>query len=371
MTSSPPPTSDLSKDPYGPLGIYAGADGLKKALLASARTTAKNAQAGMQILEQFYGESVFVYRENGVLVATVNETLGSKNLVALHADVMKDWGHRGIAATTRCAVATVLNDLWTSGAIARVFQMHLAIAKGDEMHGDISRGIVEGMVTAMQEASCVYVGGETPVLGDQVKSGTYIISGNATGRILKEEHLIDGSKLQPGDHLMLCGARGLHANWYTGARGLAKEVDGGYNAPLGDGRTFVEALLEPTVLYGGLLQVGREMGVLPSYVADITGHAARKFMRHPGEFTYRIKFWPEISALYAFIMKHARMEIKPAFRAINMGVGYAVFVRPNDVEKFIRAGQQVGVPVWDGGVVEQGERQVIIEPFGISIASVL
>ena len=51
-----------------------------------------------------------------------------------------------------------------------------------------------------------------------------------------------------------------------------------------------------------------------------------------------------------------------------MGVGFAVYVSPCDVERTLRAARETGHTAWQAGVIEkQGERKAVtIEPLGIT-----
>ena len=49
-----------------------------------------------------------------------------------------------------------------------------------------------------------------------------------------------------------------------------------------------------------------------------------------------------------------------------MGVGFAVFCRPGDGERVVRAAADLGHAAMVGGRVEDGPRRVILEPLGVT-----
>ena len=50
----------------------------------------------------------------------------------------------------------------------------------------------------------------------------------------------------------------------------------------------------------------------------------------------------------------------------NMGAGFAVYVNPSQVEMVIEAAKRCGFEAWNIGVVEEGERRVVIESLNIT-----
>ena len=87
---------------------------------------------------------------------------------------------------------------------------------------------------------------------------------------------------------------GLHANGASLARLLAARLPDGYATELGDGTSFGEALLEPSVMYVGLVDALLEEELPLSYISHITGHGLLKLMRPTRALTYRIDRLPEV-----------------------------------------------------------------------------
>ena len=68
-------------------------------------------------------------------------------------------------------------------------------------------------------------------------------------------------------------------------------------------------------------------GITPHYCANITGHGWRKLLRHPAEHRYRIHTVPEVTPVLKFIQQHAHQDDREAYSTLNMGAGFAIFVR--------------------------------------------
>ena len=99
---------------------------------------------------------------------------------------------------------------------------------------------------------------------------------------------------------------------------------------------------------------------------NATGHGWRKLLRHPGEFTYRIDAVPPVPPVLAFMQREARLDAAEAYGTLNMGAGFAFFVRPDQAAQTVAIAQQCGIDAWIAGQVEAGAKQAIIEPIGVT-----
>jgi phosphoribosylformylglycinamidine cyclo-ligase len=108
-----------------------------------------------------------------------------------------------------------------------------------------------------------------------------------------------------------------------------------------------------------------EAGVTIHYISNITGHGWRKIMRHPGSFLYRMIELPPVPLVLQFLVEKANLDIQEAYGSLNMGAGFAIFVPAADVEKTIAISEQKGIKAYKSGSVEEGKKQVVIEPLNI------
>ena len=177
-----------------------------------------------------------------------------------------------------------------------------------------------------------------------------------------------GDKLGPGDAIVLLASSGIHANGLSLARKLAERLPQGYLTEVAPGLGFGEALLAPTTLYSPVTEALWAEGVRVHYAANITGHGWRKLLRHPRELTYRIHTVPPVPPVLAFMQQQAGHDAAEAYGTLNMGAGFALFVHADDADAAVATAQACGVPAWVAGCVEEGPKQLFIEPLGVRFA---
>lgn len=345
---------------------YGALDPFKVMAARAAAETVKFLRPGWKELEWTRGESAYALQHtNGMVLAVAIEGLGTKNLVAENADlckVVKD-GHRKIA---KCNVAMAVNDLITIGALPLVYMLHPAVAQAEYLEGSNGAGLVLGTAAAMQECSTVWGPGETPELRGIIQPGTMCLSGAVVGIMESDEFLINPANISRGDEIIMLQSSGIHANGLSRAREIAQKLSRGYLAEMPSGMTFGEALLQPTTLYEKFMQECQRRRVKISYAINMTGHGWRKIMRATQPFTYRIRELPKPHEVFKFMQSVGQISNEDAYKAFNMGGGFAVIVRRSEVNEVLEAAFQAGVQAKRVGEVEDGPRQVIIEPLGLT-----
>jgi phosphoribosylformylglycinamidine cyclo-ligase len=331
---------------------------------AAAATGAHLASHGFSEVKASRGESAYVVDVGPFYIASIVECLGSKALVA---DEMRQLTGKsyydGIAQDT---IAMAINDLITVGATPLVVQAYWA-AGGSDWFGDAQRAqaLVEGWKRACDTCQVAWGGGETPALAGIVESGRIDLAASCTGLINPKERLSVGDKMGPGDAIVLLASSGIHANGLSLARKLVERLPQGYLTEVQPGLSYGEALLAPTVLYSPVTEALYKAGITPHYCANITGHGWRKLLRHPGSFTYRIHSVPPVTPVLKFIQQHAQQDDREAYSTLNMGAGFAIFVKAEDAQRTVAIAQAQGVAALVAGMVEAGAKQLLIEPLGI------
>ncbi|MDD5153019.1 MAG: AIR synthase-related protein [Candidatus Pacebacteria bacterium] len=308
------------------------------------------------------GESVYLIQTPWGYLAHVEEGLGTKNLVA---DAMyRLTGKSYYDQVAQCAVAMIVNDMITLGALPLSVAMHLAVADS-EWFNDKKRcnDLIEGWKNACNLSRCVWGGGETPTLRDIVMPGTVVLSGSAMGLIKPKNRLITAENIKQGDAIVFIGSSGIHANGLTMARKIADKLPNGYLTHLGDGRMYGEALLDATHIYVGLVEdcLSRDMSI--HYAVNITGHGWRKLMRAAQPFAYIIEQLPKQLPIFDFLQKKGPVDDTEAYGNLNMGAGFALYVSEDDVNEVIKIAASHNFNALRAGHIERSsEKRVIIEP---------
>jgi phosphoribosylformylglycinamidine cyclo-ligase len=362
----------MTKTPmdYQSAGVdYDKIDPLKIEAQRAARETSKNlARHKLTEVDASRGESAYVIDIGDCYLAAITECLGTKVLVA---DAMRAvTGKTYFDALAQDTVAMAVNDLITVGATP--VSVHAYWAAGSSNWFDDAqrtRDLVAGWQKACDISGVSWGGGETPCLGGVVHDSTIDLAASSNGLIRPKERLTLGDKLANGDMIILVESSGIHANGVSLARKLAEKLPKGYATPISDGRLYGEALLDPTVLYVPATEALFAAGVIPHYTVNVTGHGWRKLMRHPGAFTYRMNMIPPVPPVLAFIQKETGIDDVEAYGTFNMGAGFAFFVAAGDVRKALAALEQTGLKAWQAGIVEQGIKQVVIEPLKVTFAA--
>ncbi len=361
--SSPADTQTLS---YEQSGVnYDLIDPLKIAAQRAAKATGAHLAAhGFSEVEASRGESAYVVDVGPFYLASIVECLGSKALVAdeMHQLTGKSY-YDSIAQDT---IAMAINDLITVGATPLVIQAYWA-AGGSEWFSDAQRAqaLVQGWKRACDTCQVAWGGGETPALAGIVADGRIDLAASCTGLINPKERLSVGDELAPGDAIVLLPSSGIHANGLSLARKLVERLPQGYLTEVEPGLSYGEALLAPTVLYSPVTEALYKAGVKPRYCANITGHGWRKLLRHPATHTYRIQRVPPVPPVLQFIQKHARQDDLEAYSTLNMGAGFALFVKAGDAQRTVDVAQSLGMNALIAGAVEKGPKRLVIEPLNI------
>lgn len=341
---------------------YYTKDPINKLSQDAARATGVNLKKfGFDEISDTRGESAFVWKQGNVLMASVLECLGTKNLVA--DEMRKITGKTYYDVIAHDTVATYINDLTTVGAKPLVVQAYWAV-QDNEWLQDRERmtDFINGWKKACDIAGATWGGGETPTMKGVLQPGTVDLAGSVTGIIKPQGRLLTDKKLKAGDHIILLRSNGINANGVSLARAVSEKLPKGYGTKLPDGTLYGEAILQKTNIYADLIQRLFANEINLHYIVNVTGHGLRKIMRARHSFTYRIEKIFEAQPLFHFIQKHAQISDYEMYQSFNMGMDYALFLPEKDVKKAQKVIKTAGFASLDAGCIEEGDRQVIIEP---------
>jgi phosphoribosylformylglycinamidine cyclo-ligase len=351
---------------YRDAGVdYETLDAGKRLAMAAALSTSPLLTAhGARSLEDSRGEPAFVFELDDRTLAFVVEGLGTKSIIA--RQVLAEQGIDRFADVAYDTVAAIVNDLCCVGALPLVVNAYFATGSSDwYREAARSRALVEGWRRACVDAGCAWGGGESPSLAGLVQEREIELAGAAVGAVPRGRVPILGEALGPGDEIVLVDSSGLHANGASLARLLAGRLHEGYATALGSGTTLGEALLEPSAMYVGLVAELLARGTPLTYLSHITGHGLLKLMRRPTALRYRIWKLPEVPEVLSFLVAEAGLEAKAAYSTFNMGAGFALYCAAGAGGEIVQVAGELGMRACVAGGVEEGPREVLLEPVGV------
>jgi phosphoribosylformylglycinamidine cyclo-ligase len=325
---------------------------------------------GTEPMEDTRGESVYLHKNGDHYIAHLIEGLGTKNLVADAMDkAISGVAHYG--SLGQDTIAMKVNDMVTLGAFPIGVSMYVGVGDGKWMQNEPRlRALIEGWKQACIRAMCLWEGGETPILKDIIAPDCAELLGSAWGKTIGHTRF-RAEDVQPGDRIVFFESSGIHANGLTDARTVASKLERQYLTEVpGTGKTFGELLLRPTHLYPNIIETMVRSGIRIRYGINITGHGWCKLMRAPQPLTYVIERVPEPDPVFGFIQKHTGFTNDQMFSKYNMSLGFAIIVPPSEILPIKGLESKYSLPFRifpDAGHVEEGPRQVYIEPLKLTL----
>ncbi len=354
---------------YRAAGVdYDALDAAKRLAIAKAlSTSALLESSGGRALDASRGEPAFVFELAGRHFAFVVEGLGTKSIIA--RQVLEEQGVNRFAEIAYDTVAAILNDLCCVGALPLVVNAYFATG-ASEWYSQPARAdaLLEGWRRACADAGCAWGGGESPSLPGLLDERDIELAGAAVGVLPEGRPPILGDRLSAGDEIVLVASNGLHANGASLARLLAGRLPRGYGTTLPSGVTLGEALLEPSLMYVPLVSELLAGGVAVHYMSHVTGHGLLKLMRPARPLTYRIHALPEVPEVLDFLVAEAGLDPHAAYSTFNMGAGFALYCTSGEGPAVVSAANRLGLRALRAGRVEDGPREVILEPVEVRFA---
>jgi phosphoribosylformylglycinamidine cyclo-ligase len=263
----------------------------------------------------------------------------------------------------------IVNDVVVVGAEPQVVTAYWAVGSS-AWFDDRARAadLVRGWTEACVESGATWGGGETPALAGVIAPDTIDLGGACVGVVKPKSRLVLGDRLAPGDAIVLLASSGIHANGLTLARAIAERLPQGYATDIGDGTTYGEALLAPTVLYPAVVRAIFDAGVDVHYLVNLTGHGWRKLMRARRELRYVMHTVPPVPPLFRFMMERGGVDPAEAYGTWNMGAGFAVYVPEGEAGRVVAAAAEHGLAAWVAGRVESGTPEVSVPSCNVRFA---
>jgi phosphoribosylformylglycinamidine cyclo-ligase len=209
------------------------------------------------------------------------------------------------------------------------------------------------MAAGCREAGCVLLGGETAEHPGVMADDAVDLAGFCVG-VGERRDLVGGARIVAGDVILGLPASGPHANGFALVRRLLERGGIALDArpPELRGRSVAEALLEPTRIYAravrSLLAMVDVRGMAHISGGGIPANLPRPL---PAGLEARVDWqsWtpPPVFAWLASL----GIEQDELRRVFNLGLGYAAYVRRDELETALAAIGRTGVEGWVVGEV--------------------
>lgn len=256
-------------------------------------------------------------------------------------------------------VAMCANDVICTGASPMFFLDYMALGKNiPEKVATIVAGVAEGC----KKANCSLIGGETAEMPGFYPIDEYDLAGFCVG-IVDKKKIINNKTIEIGDKVIGLKSSGVHSNGFSLVRkvfDVNKENLNEYVESLGC--TVGEALLKPTKIYvKPILKLIEQVKV--KGISHITGggfYENMPRMLREGVALKIDKNSYEVPPIFKLIAERGNIPERDMYNTFNMGIGMAVIVPENEVEKSLKILKEAGEEAYLIGEVVEGNREVII-----------
>ena len=259
--------------------------------------------------------------KNPVLISGT-DGVGTKLKLAFELDI-----HNTIGIDV---VAMCVNDILAQGAQPLFFLDYLAVGKNyPEQVEQIVEGVAEGCV----QAGCAIVGGETAEMAGFYDDGEYDIAGFSVGAAEKED-LLNPENTKAGQVVIGLPSTGVHSNGFSLVRKIIRDNNISLDEKFGDS-TIGKTLLTPTKIYvKEVLKVLKEVKV--AGIAHITGGGFHENLPRCLKEGLGMKINKdsyEVPEIFKYLQGKGNIDEAEMYNIFNMGVGMALVVNKEDVEK--------------------------------------
>jgi len=281
------------------------------------------------------------------LLATSTDGVGTKVAIAQIIDKHDTIGQD--------LVGMVVDDIVVVGAKSLFMTDYIACGKVvPQRIADIVRGIAE----ACASVGVALVGGETAEHPGLLGPDDYDVAGAAVG-VVDAANLLGPHKVKAGDIVLGMQSSGLHSNGYSLVRKVVADSGLDYRKSVAefDTRSLGEVLLEPTRLYTGVLNnlLESSLGTSVHAMSHITGggiaaNIARVLPEGLALDVDRSTWSPH--EVFRVLAGWGDFSLESVEGTWNLGLGQAVVVDAANAEKVSTKLNELGVPTWQLGVIE-------------------
>lgn len=247
-------------------------------------------------------------------------------------------------------VAMCVNDIICSGAKPLFFLDYIACGKNvPEKIEQIVKGICDGCV----QAGAALIGGETAEMPGFYPIDEYDLAGYCTG-VVDKDAIIDNSKIECGDIIIGLASSGVHSNGFS----LVRKV-----FDIDKDKTLARELLVPTKIYvKPVLALLKEVNI--KGISHITGGGFYENIPRmlPDGICAEIeKSSIKILPIFEKLAKDGNIDEYNMFNTFNMGIGMAIVVDKNDVDKALSILRVYGEDAYIIGTTASKSQKIIIK----------
>lgn len=256
-------------------------------------------------------------------------------------------------------VAMCANDIICCGATPLFFLDYVALGKNVP---EVVATIVKGVTDGCKMAGCALVGGETAEMPGFYPIDEYDLAGFCVG-IVDKEKIINSDSINVGDKVIGIASSGVHSNGFSLVRKIFdvnKENLNEYREELG--KTLGESLLAPTKIYvKPVLKVLEQVNV--KGISHVTGGGFYENL--PRMLNDKValninKNSYEVPAIFKLLQKTGNIPERDMYNTFNMGIGMALIVPAEDVEKTLQILKDEGETAYEIGEVIEGNKEINI-----------
>lgn len=247
-------------------------------------------------------------------------------------------------------VAMCVNDIICSGAKPLFFLDYIACGKNvPEKIEQIVKGVCDGCV----QAGAALIGGETAEMPGFYPIDEYDLAGYCTG-VVDKDAIIDNSKIECGDIIIGLASSGVHSNGFS----LVRKV-----FDIDKDKTLARELLVPTKIYvKPVLALLKEVNI--KGISHITGGGFYENIPRmlPDGICAEIeKSSIKILPIFEKLAKDGNIDEYNMFNTFNMGIGMAIVVDKNDVDKALSILRAHGEDAYIIGTTASKSQKIIIK----------
>lgn len=247
-------------------------------------------------------------------------------------------------------VAMCVNDIICSGAKPLFFLDYIACGKNvPEKIEQIVKGVCDGCV----QAGAALIGGETAEMPGFYPIDEYDLAGYCTG-VVDKDAIIDNSKIECGDIIIGLASSGVHSNGFS----LVRKV-----FDIDKDKTLARELLVPTKIYvKPVLALLKEVNI--KGISHITGGGFYENIPRmlPDGICAEIeKSSIKILPIFEKLAKDGNIDEYNMFNTFNMGIGMAIVVDKNDVDKALSILREHGEDAYIIGTTASKSQKIIIK----------